>query len=98
MTQRPIEVMPITSGFLTKEELLQLYGECGNYLHRGTIRQLLGSWEPALDFGKIALWNKKIVTLLNHHQIQTSQIDMQIWVLMQTEDGDVHCHPMKRVP
>src|SRR5262249_24475481 len=48
VTQRPIDVVPITSGFLTKAELLSLYGECGNYLHRGTIRQLLGKWEPTL--------------------------------------------------
>jgi hypothetical protein len=68
VTQRPIEVTPITTGFLTKDELLALYGQCGNYLHRGTIRQLLGKWEPTLDFDKINVWVSKIVTLLNHHQ------------------------------
>jgi hypothetical protein len=97
VTQRPIEVTPITSRFLTKEELLKLYGECGNYLHRGTIRQLLGSWEPTLDFEKIALWNRKIMSLLNHHQIQTSQPDIQIWVLMHAEDGNVHWSIMKKI-
>ncbi len=35
VTQRPIQVTPITAGFLTKDELLTLYGQCGNYLHRG---------------------------------------------------------------
>jgi hypothetical protein len=97
VTQRPIEVRPITSGFLTKQELSQLYSECGNYLHRGTIRQLLGSWEPTLNFEKIALWNTKIITLLNHHQIQTSQADIQIWVLMRAEDGNVHWSIMKKL-
>jgi hypothetical protein len=78
VTQRPIQVTPITTGFLTKDDLLALYGECGNYLHRGTIRQLLGKWEPTLDFDKILAWISKIVTLLSHHQIQTSQADTQI--------------------
>jgi hypothetical protein len=97
VTHRPIEVTPITTGFLTKEELVTLYGECGNYLHRGTIRQLLGKWEPTLDFEKISVWISKIVTLLNHHQIQTSQADTQIWVLMHAEDGNVHWSIMKKL-
>jgi hypothetical protein len=90
VTQRPIEVIPITTGYLTKDQLLTLYGQCGNYLHRGTIRQLIGKWEPTLDFDKINVWVSQIVALLNHHQIQTSQPDTQIWVLMQAEDGNVH--------
>jgi hypothetical protein len=53
VTQKPVEVIPLTSGFLTKDDLLSLYGECGNYLHRGSIRQLLTKWEPTLDFKKI---------------------------------------------
>jgi hypothetical protein len=97
VTQKPIEVTPITTGFLTKDELLTLYGECGNYLHRGTIRQLLGKWEPTLDFEKIGVWISKIVTLLSHHQIQTSQADTQIWVLMHAEDGKVHWSIMKEL-
>jgi hypothetical protein len=97
ITRRPIEVTPITAGFLKKDELQSLYGQCGNYLHRGSIRQLLGKWEPTLDFEKIGVWNSKIVTLLNHHQIQTSQSDIQIWVLMQAEDGNVHWSIMKQI-
>jgi len=97
VTQRPIQVTPITAGFLTKDELLTLYGQCGNYLHRGTIRQLLGKWEPTLDFEKINAWISKIVTLLNHHQIQTSQADIQIWVLMHAEDGNVHWSIIKEL-
>ena len=96
VTQRPIEVISITSGFLTKDDLVNLYGECGNYMHRGTIRQLLGKWEPTLDFEKIALWRNKIIALLSHHQIQTSQDDIQIWVLMHAEDSKVHWSIMKK--
>jgi hypothetical protein len=97
VTQRPISVAPISTGYLTKEELQTLYGECGNYLHRGTIRQLVGKWEPTLNLNKIQQWCSKIVTLLNHHQIQTSQADTQIWVLMHAEDGTVHWSIMKKL-
>lgn len=98
VTQKPVEVINVTSGFLTKDDLLNLYGECGNYLHRGSIRQLLTKREPTLDFEKIWSWIDKIARLLNHHQIQTIQPDIQLWVLMQgTDDGKVCWHIMKKV-
>ena len=73
MTGRPVSVVLVGSGFLTKDDLLGLYGECGNYLHRGSIRQLLTNWEPKLDFEGVKAWVEKIVTLLNHHQIEIRQ-------------------------
>jgi hypothetical protein len=98
ITRKPVAVMPINSGFLTKDDLLNLYGECGNYLHRGSIRQLLTKWEPVIDFNKITAWIDKIVKLLNHHQIQTRQPDKQIWVLMHgKDDGKVHCAVMMKI-
>jgi hypothetical protein len=97
VTQKPIEVTPIATGFLTKDELVTLYGECGNYLHRGTIRQLLGKWKPTPDFEKITLWGSKLVALLSHHQIQTNQSDLQIWFLMHAEDGNVHWSIMEKL-
>jgi len=97
-SQKPVEVIPITSGFLTKQDFLDLYGECGNYLHRGSIRQLLTKWEPVIEFKKIKEWTDKIVTLLNHHQIQTSRPGEQFWVIMNAKsDGKVHVAEMKRL-
>ncbi len=99
VTGRPLHVDRISSGYLTKDELLKLYGECGNYLHRGNIRQLLTTWEPAPEFSEIETWVKRITTLLNHHQIQTGRPDIQLWVLMQSrEDGRVHSAIMQRQP
>lgn len=37
-SQKPVEVITLTTGFLTKDDLVNLYGECGKYLHRGSIR------------------------------------------------------------
>ena len=91
VTQKVIGLDDIKSGYLTKDELLSLYGECGNYLHRGSIRQLLTKWEPTLDFKKISTWLDKLITLLSHHQIQTSQQKKQLWVLMEDKvDHRVH--------
>jgi hypothetical protein len=98
VSQRPISVSAIKTDFLTKEDLFALYGECGNYLHRGTIRQLLTKWEPSLDFERISRWIGKIIRLLNHHQIRTSEPNTQLWVLMHgKDDGKVHWHIMKAV-
>jgi hypothetical protein len=48
---------------------------------------------------KVLSWIEKIVTLLNHHQIQTSQSGTQLWVLMQDKDlGHVHWAIMKEMP
>jgi len=97
-TESVVSVTPITSGYLTREDLSALYGECGNYLHRGSIRQLLSEWEPSIDFDKISLWLKKIITLLSHHQIRTIDPDRQLWVMMQDEtDGKVHWFVMMGV-
>jgi hypothetical protein len=98
ITGQPVRTVPIASAFLSKDELLELYGECGNYLHRGSIRQLLNKWEPALDFEKIRVWVTKIITLLNHHQIQIGQSDKQLWVLMHNKlDGKVYWSVMQKV-
>ena len=97
-TPKPVEVINLESGFLTKDDLVSLYGECGKYLHRGSIRQLLTNWEPAPDFEKIRSWVDKIIKLLSHHQIETIQSDTQLWVIMQgKDDGRVHWFVMKKI-
>ena len=40
---------PITSGFLTKSDLVSLYGRCGDYLHRGTMKKLAADKSPKFD-------------------------------------------------
>jgi hypothetical protein len=62
----------IPSGFLTKADLLQLYGVCWDNLHRGNLKKLLS---PATvfhhDTNDIAAWGQKIQMLLNHHHFWT---------------------------
>jgi hypothetical protein len=56
--------------FLTKSELLTLYGRCGDVLHRGSLRDLLDPRnEPPTDFRDIQNWGQKILNLLSVHLI-----------------------------
>jgi hypothetical protein len=56
--------------YLTKAELLTLYGRCGDVLHRGNLRDLLDPTNhlPA-DFWDIQNWGQKILNLLSVHLI-----------------------------
>jgi len=81
----------IQDGFLTKQEPLKLHGECGDVLHRGSIKSLLSQEPSRYNFGMVSQACQKIVTLLNHHQIQTIDSDVQYWVSMHgAGDGRIH--------
>jgi hypothetical protein len=92
-----VEVVNVVEPHLNKKELQRLYGECGDFLHRGNIEQIMkGSKLP--DFTRITEWVEKITTLLNHHQIQSIDPERQLWVLMQASvDGRVHASEVERV-
>lgn len=87
---RVTEIVGVDEPYLTKTELQRLYGECGDFLHRGNIEQLMrGRSLPTLSH--LDAWKRKIVVLLNHHQIQLFHPDHQLWTIMQAEsDGRVH--------
>ena len=55
---------------LTKDLLLKLNSQCGDVLHRGTIKKLLSA-KTAIqnDFSDILKWRKQIIALLNYHAI-----------------------------
>jgi lysyl-tRNA synthetase class 1 len=95
----PVRVVPITSGYLTKEELLNLYAECGSELHRGSIKNITSdALEDQPDVNVIRNHIEKIVTLLNHHHLQLIDPEFQLWVLMKgKETGRVRFAVMKKV-
>lgn len=80
-----IRIDKVTTPYLTTDELLKLYAECGDRLHRGSMRTIDRPFSPH-DFNKIAEWDKKITTLLSHHQIQLLNPKYQMWVIMQASD------------
>lgn len=65
----------VKDGYLTKAELQVLYGECGNKLHRGSLKNLLSAKPPSLQrdlqgLTAIQVWRRKIIALLNVHHIR----------------------------
>jgi hypothetical protein len=74
----------ITEPYLTKSDLRELYAETGQILHRGSFRNLTKHKPP--NFSRIQEWDRKIVTLLNHHQIQLRTSGYQLWVVMQEKE------------
>ena len=75
-TQTPegaVHMLPITAPFLTSEDIIKLYGQCGDNLHRGSIKRLLETQNPVpVQYGDIIEWTNKIVRLLDVHYITLS--------------------------
>jgi hypothetical protein len=91
-----LSVRSIKDGFLTKNQLLLLWAESGNRLHRGSMKNVERPF--AVDFEKIAGWDRRILRLLSHHQISLKDDRYQMWVLMQSEKGGrLSVHLMEKV-
>ncbi|MDE0625084.1 MAG: hypothetical protein OXH99_01675 [Bryobacterales bacterium] len=86
----------IKSGFLTEEDYLSLFDICSDVLHA---ENPFSAGRNAIDFLKdVPAWMEKIRRLLNHHTIQLTDDDRQLWVLMKAKsDGNVHVWEFKRV-
>jgi hypothetical protein len=53
---------------LSFDEFKKLYAECGEVLHRGTIRTVEAFGTPSqVDYEKVISWQRKIVNLMNEH-------------------------------
>jgi len=60
----------ITSGFLSKADLISLYGRASDLIHRGSVAKLLTPKSPwPTDTTEITGWGQKICVLLSHHHI-----------------------------
>jgi hypothetical protein len=70
-----LNLIDTTRPRLEKMEVAKLYGRCGDYLHRGTLKTLRTSWShialnsAQADFPEIARWTNKIIGLLDQHRI-----------------------------
>ncbi|MGO9401334.1 MAG: hypothetical protein ACLP19_26360 [Xanthobacteraceae bacterium] len=72
--------LPIQTDFLTRDDLVSLYGKAGDFLHRGSIKKLLKAKMPIENaYSDIWDWLKKIGTLLSTHQI--ALLDGKTWFL-----------------
>jgi len=66
-----IHIERIESGFLTKAELLNLYHECGEHLHRGSLSKIFSPTNPKQppQIQKVLDWGQKFSVLLSQHHI-----------------------------
>jgi hypothetical protein len=59
-----------SGNFLTKVELIDLYGKCGDHLHRGSLKKLLSSKTPTqVNFHEMVAIAQKFENLLSVHTI-----------------------------
>jgi len=59
-------------GLMDKQELLKLYAECGTYLHKGSLKNLLrGKFPTQLNFPEITKRAQRILDLLSVHMVAT---------------------------
>jgi hypothetical protein len=70
--------------FLTKPELITLYGKCGGALHKGNLRQLLDPKnQTPPDFHDIQEWGQKILNLLSVHLISRREGNFHLLVVLE---------------
>ncbi len=73
---------------LTREDFEKLYKECGEVLHKGTIKKVNASFlgkEP--DYNKVIDWHHKLVNLMNEHLIVRSNKREFFLISLKTEAG-----------
>jgi hypothetical protein len=79
-----VRVEDVRDPYLTRGDFVNLYQTCSSLLHAsnpfGKPKDYAGFWKTAPN------WRAKIMTLLNHHQIQLPQDDLQLWVIMENKD------------
>src|SRR6266540_3273159 len=85
--------MALDSGFLTKSELLSLYGTCGGELHRGSVRHLFNQRKPfRADHGDILEWRRKINELLRLHLIALFEGNTHMLCVLRASDDNNRTH------
>jgi hypothetical protein len=74
-------------GYLTKQELLTLYGKAGIYVHRGVLKKI-ESRPPytTVDLSEIVRWTQRIINLLNTHHITSPDKKRHFLVTLKNAD------------
>jgi hypothetical protein len=74
-----MEFAPMADPYMTKADLLKLYFQCGEILHRGTSKKLAAAWDEP-DFLPVMEASSKIVRLLTFHRIAFVGGEFELWV------------------
>jgi hypothetical protein len=77
---------------LTYSEFKKLYSECGEVLHRGSIRTAhAATFCSREDYEKVTRWQHRLVTLMNEHLIgRVKELGFYV-VSLRTESGYPEC-------
>jgi hypothetical protein len=68
-----IHLAAIAEPFLTKDDLIKLYSQCGNNLHRGSLKRLQSPQiQSPTHYQDIVEWTSKTIKLLDRHYITLS--------------------------
>ena len=77
---------------LTLTEFKKLYSECGEVLHRGTIKTLRQSGDfTDNDYQKVISWQSKIVDLMGEHFVGRANSKGYYVISLRTESGYPEC-------
>lgn len=95
-TGRVIATKNIKSGFLTESEMENAYDKCSWFLH--SQNPFSRPHDVKEFFADLPRLMGRIRVLLNHHQVQLVDEDLQLWVIMNTEsEGGVQVSLFKRI-
>jgi hypothetical protein len=66
-----VHLEDVHTDYLKKEELIRLYGKCGDVLHKGNLRRLLSPKTVSAErpYAEITEWGQKMLDLLSGHRI-----------------------------
>jgi hypothetical protein len=91
------EMVHVTAGFLTLDELTVAHGKIGNLMHANSPyreENLVGEIEQ-----QFPIWRMKLIRLLNNHLIKFPDSDAFLYVGMQSaETGAVHVALFEKSP
>lgn len=88
----------VTDDYLTKDDLVSLWRECGERLHAGTLNTVTTLKRIPFDPAPLYVWASKISRLLNIHAILPKDEQHLHIVFMQgVRTGTVEIGPMARV-
>jgi len=77
---------------LTRQEFKDLYAECGNILHRGSIKSIeAGDAIGTKDYDQVIAWSRKIADLMNQHAVvKVPNISFYV-ITLKPESGGPKC-------
>jgi hypothetical protein len=83
---RPNKINKAKGEFLKVGDLQDIYNKCGDFLHRGSAKQMLAG-KREIDIGKIRSWTNAFVQLLSTHMIAIAGLDA-LYLVNFGEAGD----------